>query len=288
MAFRTILAVHFPFWFILFHVILHSAVTNNAKEKSGANSKSISYIKKETGFFTGRYVVGHYLEYPELNGFFSPKSAVTICEGDFDCTGFTYQGAKNVGQSFYIYFFRYVAPPSISLSSVTNEEKVWTSYRVKRSFVTLPMKKGIKESIPSENDNDKVSSLSADVLSVMAINNDEKRIALGNKIKWSVPNYKAITLDPFSKQYKDNTKSSHTFAISERYANEDKFRLLNLDISRNQSHFLTILRLNPPIENINDKDDRIISVKFNIIFRLDYGIVSLFISLHLNTLNFLC
>ena len=70
-----------------------------------------------------------------------PKKAVELCEGDIECAGFTYSGAKSVGQPFYIYFYRYITPSSISMLSVTNEERVWTSYRVKRNFVVLPGKR---------------------------------------------------------------------------------------------------------------------------------------------------
>lgn len=264
--FRPLSKFIFPFCVILFHLIIDSFADNNEKENSVKNSKSNSYLKKETGFFVGRFVSGHYLEYPELNGFYDPKSAVNVCEADFECTGFTYQGAKNVGQRFYIYFFRYVAPPSFSLSSVTNEEKVWTSYRVKRSFVVLPKKKEKQQSIILSNVDNKLSTLSENVLSGMAIKSDDKRISFGNKMKWSVPKYKAITIDPFSEQYNDNQKSRYTFALSEVYANEDKFTLQNGDINRNHSKLLTIIRLDPPIENADKENSDIISVRLKTCF----------------------
>ena len=259
--FKPLFQVIFPFCVILFHLIIDSCADNNEKENSFKNSKSNSYLRKETGFFVGKFVPGYYLEYPELNGFFDPKIAVKICEADFECTGFTYQGAKNVGQRFYVNFFRYVAPPSFSLSSVTNEEKVWTSYRVKRSFVVLQKKKYKEESIKISQVDNKLSTLSENVLSGMAIKSDDKRISFGNKMKWSVPKYKAITIDPLTKQYNDNQKSRYTFALSEVYTNEDTLTLQQFDINRNQTKLLTIIRLDPPIESADNENSNIISVR---------------------------
>ena len=256
----------FPFCVILFHLIIDSFADNNEKENSVRNAKSNSYFKKETGFFVGRFIFGHYLEYPELNGFLDPKTAVKICDADFECTGFTYQGAKNVGQRFYIYFFRYVAPPSFSLSSVTNEEKVWTSYRVKRSFVVLPKKIEKEESTQLSNLDNKLSTLSENVLSGMAIKSDDKRISFGNKMKWSAPKYKAIIIDPLTKQSNGNQKLRYTFALTEVYANEDEFTLQHFDINRNQTKLLTIIRLDPPIESADKDNSNIISVRLKTYF----------------------
>ena len=254
---------HFVFlsYVLLSHMKLGFVTSVEGKEKKLANSKSNSYIKKETGFFIGKFIHGQYLEYHALNGFSTPKSAMKICEADFECAGFTYQGAKTVDQKFYILFFRYVAPPSISLSSVTNEEKVWTSYRVKRSFVVLPRRKEIGETsnIASNVDNE-ISTFCENVLSIMRMQSDDKKISFGNKIKWIVPNIKAITIDPFSKQHKDNPESHSSFAISELYENEEVFTLKKSNESRDQSTLLTFIRLDPAIEDINDGKSSIILV----------------------------
>lgn len=252
---------HFLFltYVLLFHIKLGFVISIEGKEKNGEYYKSNSYFKKETGFFIGRFIHGNYFEYHALNGILNPKHAVKICEADFECAGFTYQGAKGVDQKFYINFFRYVAPPSISLSSVTNEEKVWTSYRVKRSFVVLPRRKetGVSSNIESNVGND-ISTFCENALSVMRMQSDEKKISFGNKIKWIVTNIKAITIDPFAKQH--NLESRSTFAISQIYANEDVFTLQHSNVNRNQSSLLTFIRLDPPIEDINDESSSIILV----------------------------
>ena len=266
--FRPLSPFSFLFCVILYHLIVDSFAKSNVKENIRKEDKSNSYSKKETGYFVGRFVSGHYLEYQELNGFYDPKIAVKICEANFECAGFTYQGAKNVGQRFYIYFFRYVTPRLFSLSSVTNEEKVWTSYRVKRSFVVLPKKKEKEESIKISKVDNKLSTLSENVLSGMAIKSDDKRISFGNKMKWSAPKYKVITIDPLTKQNNDDQKSRYTFTLTEVYANEDKFKLQHFDINRNQTTLLTIIRLDPPIENTDSEKSSIISVKYKISLRV--------------------
>ena len=260
LLFRAFSHFSFPIYILLLNFIIGPVISTKTNENNIKTSKTNSYIKKETGFFIGKFTPGHYLEYLELNGFYKPKSAVNICEADFECTGFSYQGAKSVDQSLYIYFFRYIAPPSISLSSVTNEEKVWTSYRVKRSFVVFPLTQENERSSKITKIDDEVSKFSEYVLSGMGVQNDEKRISFGNKIKWSIPNYKAITIDPFTKLFKDNTKSRSTFGISKVYLNEDKLTFSNSDLSRNKSTLLTIIRLNPPIEDAEKKSNSFIKV----------------------------
>ena len=65
----------------------------------------------------------------------------------------------------------------------------------------------------------------------MAIKSDDKRISFGNKMKWSAPKYKVITIDPLTKQNNDDQKSRYTFTLTEVYANEDKFTLQHFDIN---------------------------------------------------------
>ena len=188
-----------------------------------------------------------------------PKKAVETCEADIECAGFTYSGAKNVGQEFYIYFFRYVASPSISVSAINNDEKVWTTYRVKRSFVVISGRNEMKkDSVGKPNIIKNATLFCNNVLSSMGIQKDEKRISLSNKIRWTLPDIKAITIDPFS----DEHPSEYINEILEIYKNKDALTLQNLSLSPNQSKWLTILRLNPPIEDMGSKNSGITSVIF--------------------------
>jgi hypothetical protein len=63
----------------------------------------ITAIKSFTTFTPGRF------EYPNLNGYYSPKQAVKLCEEDLSCGGFTYKGTpKSPQNSLEVFFFHYV------------------------------------------------------------------------------------------------------------------------------------------------------------------------------------
>ena len=89
-------------------------------------SKSVSKSK----FLIGRIPPGRF-EYCELNGFFSPKNAVRICEADPSCGGFTFKGTPKIPkQVFEVYFFHYVPKDLFEKSSKIDQYYHWTSYRV--------------------------------------------------------------------------------------------------------------------------------------------------------------
>ena len=66
----------------------------------------------------------------------TPKNAQTLCEADIQCAGFTYKGAKDLGQKFRMNFFHYI-PDSAIESAKSSGDWTWTSYKVARPFVLL-------------------------------------------------------------------------------------------------------------------------------------------------------
>ena len=227
-----------------FYSISSTKSKGNVDTKKSKSLQDASH-KKDAGFYIGKIPRGHYLDYAELNEFMYPKKAVELCEGDIECAGFAYSGAKSVGQPFYIYFYRYITPSSISMLSVTNEERVWTSYRVKRNFVVLPGKrKSNKNAIfGSNNDTPPVLDFCKNVLSTISILENQKRISIMNKIKWVDPVISAITVEPFV--------NSNVNIITNTYLDTDDFTLQELDINNTKSRWLTLLRLHPAIKDQN-------------------------------------
>ena len=272
----------FDNFFVLVFIIHVTALCNCSKsvdsfkrKENVSNKNSTSALKKESGFFVGRVMHGYYVEYSEINTFLHPKMAVEKCEGDVECAGFTYAGAKSVGQPFYIYFFRYVAPPSISVLSVRSDEKVWTSYWVKRNFVIIPGRTEKKRGwIMPYNITKAAKSFCSDILTIMSIQNDEKRISMANKIKWvkfqdkiheEIPEVKAMTIDPHLAN-KDSPRS-----VVEMYEDKDVIKLQDFNCrdkdvikpkdwncSFNKTKHLTILRLHPSIIRDPEKPKRLI------------------------------
>ena len=106
--------------------------------------------KVKTKFTFGRIPPGSF-EYSELNGFYSPKKAVTICEGDPACGGFTFKGTPNLSKRKYeIFFFHFVASDVFDDKSKV-QYYYWTSYLVKnRQFSKLQNFK-IRENSESAN-----------------------------------------------------------------------------------------------------------------------------------------
>jgi len=66
----------------------------------------------------------------------TPKNAKKLCEEDFSCAGFTYKGAKDLGQKFKIQFFHYLSKKSVEVAKKSGDW-TWSSYRVSRPFVYL-------------------------------------------------------------------------------------------------------------------------------------------------------
>ena len=50
--------------------------------------------KKGKSFLVGRIPPGQF-EYPELNGFYTPKEAQKVCDEDLQCAGFSFKGKIN-------------------------------------------------------------------------------------------------------------------------------------------------------------------------------------------------
>ena len=62
---------------------------------------------------------------------------------DLECGGFTYKGVKGVNQPFLTYFFRVLPDYKVLANAVKpllendKQERIWTSYKVKRKFLLL-------------------------------------------------------------------------------------------------------------------------------------------------------
>ena len=90
---------------------------------------SLKNVRKSK-FLIGRIPPGSF-EYPELNGYFSPKKSVRICESDPACGGFTFKGTPKISnQVFEVYFFHFVPKDLFEKSSKIDQFYHWTSYRV--------------------------------------------------------------------------------------------------------------------------------------------------------------
>jgi hypothetical protein len=105
-----------------------AAAAKKASKKAGQKSK----------FLIGRIPPGRF-EYPQLNGYFSPKEAARVCEADAACAGFTFKGTANSPKaSFETYFFHFVPKELFEKGSGLEQFYHWTSYRVTtRDFVEL-------------------------------------------------------------------------------------------------------------------------------------------------------
>ena len=69
-------------------------------------------------------------EYSRINGFYSPKQAQVICEGDIQCGGFTFKGTKGVTDIVpEVYFFHFIDERSNYLTPEIQNSH-WTSYIV--------------------------------------------------------------------------------------------------------------------------------------------------------------
>lgn len=115
--------------FLLLTIFNFVLVTQSKERNKLENGK--------TKFIFGRIPPGSF-EYEELNGFFSPKKAVQICEGDPACGGFTFKGTPNLSKRKYeIYFFHFV-PSDVFEDKSKVQYYYWTSYLVKnRTFSKL-------------------------------------------------------------------------------------------------------------------------------------------------------
>ena len=107
--------------------------------------KTINDLKPK--FIIGRIPPGSF-EYNQLNGFYTPKKAVQVCESDPACGGFTYKGTPSLPKLKYeVYFFHFVPMNIFEESSSAQQYYHWTSYVVKkRTFSSLKNFKIIENS----------------------------------------------------------------------------------------------------------------------------------------------
>ena len=85
----------------------------------------------------GRVSPSHF-EYPDINGYFTPLNAKSICEDDLQCGGFTFKGTKEHLDEREVYFFHFVREDEHSLSEYM-EYPHWTTYIVgSRNYVMIP------------------------------------------------------------------------------------------------------------------------------------------------------
>ena len=114
-------------YLILFNNILHLKSTNAGKNAT----------KKRKSWFVGRTPPSKF-EYSKLNGFYSPKEAKKICEGDIQCGGFTFKGTKRTKQIIpEVYFFHYISEESDYLTTNIKYPH-WTTYIVgSRDYIVI-------------------------------------------------------------------------------------------------------------------------------------------------------
>ena len=88
-------------------------------------------------WYVGRVPPLHF-EYPDINGYFTPKNAIHICENDLQCGGFTFKGSKEHEDEREIYFFHFVRDDEQSLREYM-EYPHWTTFIAgSRNYVMIP------------------------------------------------------------------------------------------------------------------------------------------------------
>jgi len=94
--------------------------------------------KTKDFFFRGRVPSGSF-EYSDLNGFYTPKKAIKVCENDLSCAGFTFKGTPHIKSAKYeIFFFHYIPKKLFDEVKMKKNYFHWTTYKVKsRNFVKL-------------------------------------------------------------------------------------------------------------------------------------------------------
>ena len=98
-------------------------------------SQNITKLRKS--WFIGRTPPSSF-EYSKLNGFYSPKEAKNICEGDIQCGGFTFKGTKRIKSIIpEVYFFHYINEKSDYLTKNIKYPH-WTTYIVgSRDYIVI-------------------------------------------------------------------------------------------------------------------------------------------------------
>jgi len=126
----------------------HETLSKHFMVQSTPAKKGASKKKVDSSFFVGKLdATSSSVEYQHIIGgegqlggqfqvLLTPKKARTLCEADLQCAGFTYKGAKDLGQKFHMNFFHYI-PESAVASAKSSGDWTWTSYKVSRPFVIL-------------------------------------------------------------------------------------------------------------------------------------------------------
>ena len=88
-------------------------------------------------------------EYHKINGFYSPKQAKVLCEGDVQCGGFTFKGSKRIAyMKREVHFFHYINEHS-SFLTTSIKYPHWTTFIVgSRDHIV------VTGSYPSHNSSD--------------------------------------------------------------------------------------------------------------------------------------
>ena len=164
-------------------------------KKSDKKSKGGGAKKKTglTGFIVGRLNPEHGLELSQFNGYYSPDEASAFCERNIECAGFTFRGAKGVSQKFRVKFFRFVSPKTFE-DAKKGGNWIWTSYRVKRSFVAIFHRQIAVDKNVDNTDNKLVKTFE----SLIGKSEDEKFVS---NFKWKFL-FSAISIPFFGKSTK--------------------------------------------------------------------------------------
>jgi hypothetical protein len=120
----------------------------NVKEKEAEVLKQVDTFKKMgaafremakpiSGYHQG--MISHYeFEYKQLNGWMTPKEAVTKCEADLACGGFTFYGSNLSSQDVVFVFFVHFIEINLGINKKTRAILSWTTYRSRKKYLLLP------------------------------------------------------------------------------------------------------------------------------------------------------
>jgi hypothetical protein len=136
---------------LLLFVLLDVGCSDKVKKVDKKEKKSSTKKKNGlTGFIVGRLNPDPGFELNRLNGFYTPDEAANLCERNVECAGFTFRGSKGASQKFGVKFFRFVGQKTFE-EAKKGGNWIWTSYRVKRSFVAIFHRKPSKDLTDTSN-----------------------------------------------------------------------------------------------------------------------------------------
>ena len=123
---------------LLFQAVHEGQAAKQSSQKKV--TKKSKKVDKKANFFVGKLDPAFLsVPYEELNGRLTPQMGRKMCEEDEQCAGFTYKGAKGLGQKFDLHFFRYIPEKAVEKAK-SEGDWTWTSFKVSRKHVLLNIK----------------------------------------------------------------------------------------------------------------------------------------------------